>query len=748
MNDIPHIPNEERDGVNGKESVGGGDAGKVQDRERHERIFALFQRACDLDRNAQKLLLDRECVDDESLRSSVEEMLSFDDLEDDTDELSREHTLADTSQPGNLSMPLGLPDQIGRYRLLKSIGVGGMGVVYEAEQESPKRRIALKLLSSGMGNEARLTPRFLREGQIQAGLQHPGIVQVYETGTTVDRGRILSFIAMELVEGKSLLDYVQSHRLSLRDVIGLILKVCEAVGYAHQRGVIHRDLKPSNILVAKSAAGPVPKVLDFGIAKLTTRELNLVSMHTQAGQIIGTLAYMSPEQVRGNGADVDTRTDQYALGLILFQSLSGTLPYDISEMSIPEAARCIAEENPARLGLLRPECQGDLETIVQRATSKDKTARYDSVSEFAADLKRYLNDEPITARPPTVMYQFRKFAKRNKVLVSSIAVVVVTLVSAVVAMTLMTITANRARRIAEQKTAVSEEVSRVLLDAFTSVTPKGSLGTEPLLIDTVNRIETQIQDVNDQNGIRMPEVQAIVLNITGIIHRERGDFARAEFALSKALEIRKRVLDPRDPNLADSYNNMGVLLRRQERFAEAAAMYEKAVELQRDSTFRDDVRLARNIFNLASALAHAGNVEQAKSYLAESLALHQALPEVSKEVLAYHVSVQAKIARVEKRLGDALELSNRALGLQREAVGPDHPTIVLCLMDLAAVKIATGANAEAVAHLLEAQAMGIKVFHSESHPTIKAVRKHLIEALRATGQHSQADEVVQLLNQP
>lgn len=630
-----------------------------------------------------------------------------------------------------------LPEHIGGYRVIRLIGVGGMGSVYEAEQASPRRRVALKVMRRG--SESRLLARrFELEGQIQARLSHPGIATVYETGIAKEAGRSIPYFAMELVVGLPLVEFAKRGGLGLRERLALMADVCDAVSYAHQRGVIHRDLKPDNILVQESPKGPRPKILDFGIAKLTEHDLLPATMQTEPGRLIGTLQYMSPEQWGGQIDEIDTRTDVYALGSVLFHLLAEEPCYDIRNLPFAQALRRISETEPRLLGEVKPQLKGDVETIVRKSMEREKLRRYASVSELADDIRRFINDEPIAARPATVLYQLSRLARRHRALMLASGVVLATLVVAVIATTLLWISARRDRDLAEQKTEVAEGVSQVLLNALTLATPKGSPGREPLLMDAVDRVESQVLD---PGADVTPAVQAVVLNIVGIIHRERGNYAHAEQNFSRALDIRRRVLAPDDPNLADSLNNMGLLRKRQERFVEAAEYFKEAVAVQRRSAFVDQPRLARNIYNLASTLIAAGEIAEGKPLLQESLDLHRSLPGDRAEVIGLHISAQARIATAEGRTADAVALGEEALAIQRGAVGPRHPSIVAALSDLADLAAHAGDRARAISLLQEADEMAKAVFtDSSAHPTARRIRERLLAMLRAAGRGDEAKQ--------
>src|SRR5262245_20596627 len=305
--------------------------------------------------------------------------------------------------------------KVGGYTITRLIGEGGMGAVYEAEQDQPRRTVALKVIKAGFASPE-LLRRFAQESQALGRLQHPGIAQIYDAGTADTGYGPQPYFAMEFIRGETLIEYVRKHRLNTNQRLEIMAKVCDAVHHAHQRGLIHRDLKPGNILVDETGQ---PKILDFGVARVTDSDAQ-ATMQTDVGQLVGTLAYMSPEQVLADPLELDTRSDVYALGVILYELLAGQLPYVISK-KIHEVLHTIREEDPSRLSSINRSFRGDIETIAAKALEKDKARRYASAAELASDIERYLKDEPIAAQPPTTLYQVQKFTRRHKALVSGIA---------------------------------------------------------------------------------------------------------------------------------------------------------------------------------------------------------------------------------------------------------------------------------------------------------------------------------------
>jgi WD40 repeat protein/predicted Ser/Thr protein kinase len=411
--------------------------------DRRERAWAVFDQLAAVPADQREAVLRAACGDDVALRAEVEHLLALDDrlapAEGQSDFL-RSPLLRTPSPtkpaPGRSPPPQGKPlppDHVGRYRVVRLLGEGGMGTVYEAEQDNPRRPVAMKVIRPGLVS-TELIKHFEQEAQILGRLHHPGIAQIYDAGLAED-GR--PFFAMEFIHGLPLGEFASRHQLDPAARLTLLARVCDAVQHAHDQGVIHRDLKPGNILVEESGQ---PKVLEFGVARAA--DLQTTASRTQSGQLLGTLSYMSPEQVTGDPQALDGRTDVYSLGVILFELLADRLPYNLHQLPLPEVARVIREREPSRLGLINSQFRGDVETIAAKALEKDKARRYQRPAALAADFRRYLNHEPILARPPSALYQFRKFARRNKGLVGGALGVFAALLAGAVAALLFAVRAE------------------------------------------------------------------------------------------------------------------------------------------------------------------------------------------------------------------------------------------------------------------------------------------------------------------
>ena len=458
------------------------------------------------DRSERIAFLDDVCGSDEELRRHVDRLLGAH---------LQSGSFLDAGAIANQTVGLPVTEKpgtiIGPYKLLEQIGEGGFGVVFMAEQTQPiQRKVALKIIKPGMDTKE-VIARFEAERQALALMDHPNIAKVLDAGAT-ESGR--PYFVMELVRGVPVTEYCDNHRLSIRERLELFITICQAVQHAHQKGIIHRDLKPTNVLVTQHDGKPLAKVIDFGVAKATGQKLTEKTFFTGFAQLIGTPLYMSPEQAELSEPDVDTRSDIYSLGVLLYELLTGSTPFESERLkaaAFDEMRRIIREEDPpkpsTRLSTLAQQAistvsekraidprllsklfQGELDWIVMKSLEKDRDRRYEAASALAADVERYLADEPVQAYPPSPMYRFRKFARRNRRALVTISLVLAALVLGSVVSTWQAIRATNAERQAKSNEQLAKTNEQQAI-ANTKQT-KGSRSSWPVFFEEVTRIVT------------------------------------------------------------------------------------------------------------------------------------------------------------------------------------------------------------------------------------------------------------------
>jgi serine/threonine protein kinase/tetratricopeptide (TPR) repeat protein len=683
--------------------------------------------------------LDELCAGDDALRARVRAML--DELHESTAPRDQEPTARAAVEP-DVHTPIA---SIGPYRLIRRIGAGGMSEVYEAEQERPRRRVALKLI-----HPLRITPAMLRrfefEVEVLGRLEHPGIARVYDAGTAQTRFGTQPWFAMELVRGQRLDHWLRAARPDLERRLRMLIDICDAVQHAHQHGVIHRDLKPANILVTDDGK---PKVLDFGVAgavegSAAGSSAGGETLHTATGQIVGTLQYMSPEQAAGDVRRLDTRSDVYALGVIAYQLLSDRLPYDVSDKPLPEAVRVICDEEPTRLSTIDRSLRGDLETIVFKAMAKEKQQRYTGCGELAADLRRYLDYEPISARPPSPWYQAAKFARRHKTLVSAAISIFAVLVIGVIVSTAAMLEAHRARRYAVQRQrdaeaarAATEQINTFLNDMLASVDPIRAQGNEPTVREVLERASAQIAGrFEDQ-----PLVEADLRNTIGETYQSLGLYAQAREQATRALELRRRALGPDHQLALDSQNAIALASEAMGDLASAERTYRELLDTSRRVLGADHPDTLMGLNNLACNLDDQGRTAEAQPLHREALALRRRRLGDDHAHTIQSVHNLGTSLLMSGKLDDALPLLREGVQRRARTLGPDHPSTLASVTSLADTLCDTGQAAEAEPMLRDALARCERVLGPEHANTI-VVMGRWAKSLRLIGRYDQAEPAI------
>jgi tetratricopeptide (TPR) repeat protein len=707
-----------------------------------------------------------QCAGDAELAAEVRALLALERKPDPRLERPALASLVPVQRPGSEH-----PEQIGDFRILGVLGAGGMGVVYEAEQSNPRRRVALKLLRSPFASDEERR-RFEHEGRALAWLNHPGIATVYATGSADAGFGPQAYIAMELVRGERLDHYAARARLDTAARLELLARLCDAVHHAHQKGVIHRDLKPGNILVDGSGQ---PKILDFGVARVEGGEIDSVTRHTSAGALLGTLPYMSPEQVLADPARIDVRTDVYALGVIGYELLTGKRPLDVAARALPEAIRTIVSDEPTSLGLVDRRLRGDVETIVHKALAKEKERRYGSAAELADDFRRYLASEPIRARRASRSYQFRRFARRNRVLVGGIAAVFVVLLAGAITSTalyfekeeqraaatkrgeelanaLAAAEANLERALGAERLAEQEEgrarteaetaqaVTDYLVTLFEYANPEGGSAREITAIEMldqgVERIRGQFQD--------QPAIRARLLNVFGKIDNWLQRYDRSRPILEEALALTAQVHGEESAAYADTLERLAWVHHEASDLGQAESMQRRVLEQRAKHVGKETKLYSDALHNLANTLMARGAYDEAEELLNESLAILLRLFGPDHEQVAHNHhglgSLYANLGRHE----EAEAHYRSALSGCEKHYGPDHWRTLVTRVALADNLRLGGRYDEALVQARTALQGLTQIFGEESLMTTRA-RRQLAACLRESGDPEQAARILEEL---
>jgi serine/threonine protein kinase/Flp pilus assembly protein TadD len=741
------------------------------------KVKHLFAAAMERTPGEREAFLRETCKDDPRLYEELFQMLAA--HEQTAGVMSTRQPAEINSDQAKIAPESFIGTTIGPYKLLEVIGEGGMGVVYKAEQRSPIQRIvALKLIKLGMDTR-QVIARFESERQALALMNHPNVAAVYDAGAT-ETGR--PYFVMEYVAGAPITIFCDRHRQTTRQRLELFLQACDAVQHAHTKAIIHRDLKPGNLLVTLQNDRPVVKVIDFGIAKATAQRLTEQTVFTETGQMVGTPEYMSPEQAELHPIDVDTRSDIYSLGVVLYELLAGALPFDAATLRqaayaqiqaiIREAepprpstryssmegatAAKVAESRGTHPSSLQRELRGELEWIPLKAMRKDRTRRYHTAIELASDIHNYIQNRPLTAGPESAKYRFAKFVKRNKGPVIATTAIASVLIAGIIGTTIGFIGQSRQRAIADQQRAAAEQqrlaaeqqraeavrqtdIAQAVTDfqtrMFESADPDKLLGDK---ITVVQVMTSAAQELDGGSLKDQPGVEAAVRRTLGSTLTQLGRFADAEPNLLRSLELCRQSPAADQSNVADALAKLGELKRLQGDYDKAESLLRESLQLRRTASPSGDKATANTLDRLGAVLRDRGRFKEAHGICREALDLSQKCWPPDHAVIGQRLNNLAMVLERLGRLSDAEPLYRRAFEIARNTHPMNHPATTTAMSNYAGVLADLGRYAEAEPLLRQALAAERQTLPS-THPQIAFTLGNLALVVHRCGRSAEGE---------
>jgi eukaryotic-like serine/threonine-protein kinase len=651
------------------------------------------------------------------------------------------------------------PKTIGPYLLIQKLGQGGMGQVWLAEQTAPVRRqVAVKLIKAGLYDDSVLQ-RFLSERQSLAIMDHPSIAKVFDAGATVD-GQ--PYLVMEYVPGTPITRYCDEHHLKIQDRLELFIKVCDGVQHAHQKAIIHRDLKPANILVVEVDGQPTPRIIDFGLAKALTLPSADETMFTQAGGLVGTPAYMSPEQSDPVVRDIDTRVDVYSLGVVLYELLTGSLPIDLKQLRnqpLYEVVRQLREQDAPRpstkvqaekkSGTAAAEMRGtgskhlarllhgDLDWIAMKAIEKERERRYGTPSELAADVGRHLRHEPVLARPASAGYWLRTYVRRHRVAVAVVAGLVLLLAgfSVVQGLQLRRITQERDRATRERDRAT--RITDFMTGMFQVSDPSQARGNNVTAREILDKASTEI----DPGLSKDPELQAQMMFTMGNVYERLGLYSQSQSLLTRALEIQRRVLGAEHPSTLGTMQSLSDIYLHQGRYAEAETMLRDTLDTRRRILGPDHPDTLKSMNDLGLVLTAEGRFADAEKVLRDALEIKTRVLGPEDSATLNSVENLGNVFEATGHHADAERLYREALDIRRRVQGPDAPDTLKAMNNLGNILDNEGHHVEAEKLLRDALEIETRILGPE-HPVTLMSMHNLGDILFEEGRYADAEEMM------